>query len=99
VFPIGLLRGLLGLIGIGSAFMAGRTMVAVRKGLVKAGRHYAWMVRAVLCLAALAYRHTLDALMIAAWAFSLAAFAVGWWQAANSRPPEDLSERILPREE
>ena len=99
MFPIELLRGLLGLIGLGSAFMAGRTMAAVRKGLLKAGRHYAWMVRAVVCLAALAFRHSLDALMIGAWALSLAAFAGGWWHASHRQPPEDLSQEIVPRDE
>ena len=99
VFPIGLLRTLLGLIGIGSAFMAGHTMAAVRKGLVKAGRHYAWMVRAVVCLAALAFRHSLDAILMGAWALSVAAFAGGWWQATHQKPPEDLSHEIVPRDE
>ena len=99
VFPIQLLRGLLGLIGIGSAFMAGHTLAAVRKGAVKAGRHYAWMVRAVLCLAALAFRHALDVLMIGVWALAAAAYAGGWWQAAHQKPPEDLSHEIVPRDE
>ena len=99
VFPIELLRGLLGLIGIGSAFMAGRTLAAVRKGLLKAGRHYAWMVRAVVCLAALAFRHAPDAVMIGGWALAAAAFAGGWWQASHPKPPEDLSQEIVPRDE
>ena len=99
VFPIGLLRVLLGLIGIGSAYMAGHTMAAVRKGLVKAGRHYAWMVRSVVCLAALAFRHSPDAVMIGAWALSAVAFAGGWWQASHPKPPEDLSREIVPRDE
>ena len=98
VYPTELLRGLLGLIGIGSAFMAGRTMAAVRQGLLKAGRHYAWMVRAVVCLAALAFRHSPDALMIGAWALSVAAFAGGWRHALHRRPPEDLSHEIVPRD-
>ena len=70
MFPIELLRVLLGLIGTGSAFMAGQTLAAVRKGRVKTGRHYAWMVRAVVCLAALAFRHAPDAVMIGAWALA-----------------------------
>ena len=99
VFPIELLRGLIGLIGVGSAFMAGRTLAAVRKGLIKAGRHYAWMVRSVVCLAALAFRHAPDAIMIGGWALSAAAFAGGWWQASHQKPPEDLSHEIVPRDE
>jgi hypothetical protein len=99
VYPMELLRGLLGLIGIGSAFMAGRTMAAVRQGVLKAGHYYAWMVRAVVCLAALAFRHSPDALMIGAWALAAAAFVGGWWQASHRQPPEDLSHEIVPRDE
>ena len=99
VYPMALMRGLLGLIGIGSAFMAGRAIAAVRQGLLKAGRHYAWMVRAVLCLAALAFRHSPDALMIGACALAVAAFAGGWCQASHRPPPEDLSRVIMPRDE
>ena len=99
VFPIELLRVLLGLIGVGSAFMAGSTLAAVRKGQIKAGRHFAWMVRAVVCLAALAFRHAPDAVMMGAWALSAAAFAGGWWQATHRKPPEDLSHEIVPRDE
>lgn len=99
MFPIELLRTLLGLIGVGSAFMAGSTLAAVRKGAVKASRHFAWMVRAVICLAALAFRHTPDAVMLGAWVLSAAAFAGGWWQASHQKPPEDLSHDIVPRDE
>jgi hypothetical protein len=99
VFPIELLRAFLGLIGIGSAFMAGRTMAAVRKGQIKAGRHYAWMVRAVICVAALAFRHAPDAILIGALALSAAAWAGGWRQASRATPPEDLSHEIVPRDE
>jgi hypothetical protein len=97
VFPIALLRGLLGLIGLGSAFMAGRTLE--RQGTAKVGRHYAWMVRAVVCLAALSFRHSPDAVLIGVWALAAAAFAGGWWQAAHQKPPEDLSQNIVPDDE
>jgi hypothetical protein len=99
VFPIELLRALLGLIGIGSAFMAGSTLAAVRKGQLKAGRHYAWTVRAVVCLAALAFRHAPDTVMIGSWALSAVAFGGGCWQALHRKPPEDLSHEIVPRDE
>ena len=99
MYPTELLRGLLGLIGIGSAFMAGRTMAAVRQRLLKARRHYAWMLRAVVCLAALAFRHSPDALMIGAWALSVGAFAGGWWQASHRPPPDDLPPAIVPRDQ
>jgi hypothetical protein len=99
VYPTELPRSLLGLIGLGSAFMAGRSLAAVRKGLVQAGRHYAWMLRTVLCLAALAFRHSPDAILMGGWALSAAACAGGWWQVAHRKPPEDLSHEIVPRDE
>jgi hypothetical protein len=99
VIPIELLRGLIGLIGVGSACMAGRTLAAVRQGLLKPGRHYAWVVRAVVCLAALVFRHAPDALTIGCWALSAAAFAGGWWQVSHRKPPEDLSKEIVPPDE
>jgi hypothetical protein len=92
-----LLRGLLGLIGLGCAFMAGSTLE--RKGPAKAGRHYAWMARAVVCLAVLGFRHVPDAWLMTVWALAAAAFAGGWWQAAHRKPPEDLSQDIIPRDE
>jgi hypothetical protein len=96
--PIELLRVILGLIGIGSAFMAGSTLTAVRRGVLKAGRHYAWMVRAVVCLAALAFRHNPDAVMIGSWVLAAAAFAGGWFRGSHQKPPEDLSHDIVPHD-
>ena len=98
MYPIELLRFLLALIGVGAAFMAGRTMAGVRAKHVKPARHLAWMVRTVLCLLALGFRHAPDLVMLGALVLSIAAFAVGWWQAAHSKPPEDLSHDIVPRE-
>jgi hypothetical protein len=99
MFPMELLRVLLSLIGLGSAFMAGRTMAAARKGQIKAGRHIAWMFRAVICLAALAFRQSLDALMIGTWVLAAVAYAGGWWQMTHAKPPEDLSHNLVPRDE
>jgi len=98
MYPIELLRVLLALIGVGAAFMAGRTLAGVRARQVKPGRHIAWMVRAVLCLLALGFRHVPDLVMLGALVLAVAAFAGGWWQAAHTKPPEDLSHDIVPRE-
>jgi hypothetical protein len=98
VFPIELLRVLLALIAIGSAFMAGKTEAAVRQGRVKTRRHYAWMVRALLCLAALAFRHPFDTIMSGALALSAIALSRGWWHGMHQKPPEDLSHDIVPRD-
>jgi hypothetical protein len=98
VFPIELLRLLLALIAIGSGFMAGQTEAAVRQGRVKTRRHYVWMARALVCLAALAFRHPFDTTMSAALALSAIAVSRGWWRGMHQKPPEDLSHDIVPRD-
>ena len=51
------LRGVLGIIALGCAYMAGRSLVAVRKGWQKRSRLYGWVIRTVACLVAVAFRH------------------------------------------
>ena len=46
------MRGVIGLIGIGCAYMVGRSVVAVRKGWHKPSRLYGWLIRTAVCLAA-----------------------------------------------
>ena len=58
--PVEFLRGLIGFIGIGCAYLAGRSTVAVRKGWQKPSRLTGWILRMALCLAAVAFRHALD---------------------------------------
>ena len=98
MFPIETLRVLLALIGVGAAFMAGRTLAAARAKRVHSARHLAWMVRAALCLLALGFRHVPDLVLVGALVLAVAAFAGGWWTAAHAKPPEDLSHDIVPHE-
>jgi len=78
--------------------MAGRTLAAVRNRTVKAGRHYAWVIRAIVCLSAIAFRHPADLLFIAAWVIAAGAFSAGLWLALHQKPPEDLSHDIVPHD-
>ena len=92
---------LLGLIGIGSAFMAGQTLAAVRQGQIKARRHYAWMARAAgLPRPALAFRHQ-SGLADHARPLALAASPLSpadGGMASHQKPPEDLSHDIVPHD-
>lgn len=97
--PIEFLRGVLGVLCILFAHMAGRSAVAVRKKLQKSSKLYAWIIRAAVCAVAIAFRHTLDAIDIAVWVLALAAFAAGWWDASRAKPPEDLTHQIFPDNE
>ena len=92
------LRGLLGLLGMGAAFMTGRSAVAVRKGWQKPSRLYGWVIRTLVCVAAVAFRNPLDTVDLIVWGLAAVAFAGGMWSALRQKPPEDLTRRIFPDE-
>ena len=90
------LRGVLGVIGVGCAFMTGRSAVAARKGWQKLSTLYGWILRTVVCLGAIVFRHPVDNVAIVLWALAAAMFAVGYWQTTHRKPPEDLTRQIFP---
>ncbi len=96
MLPTEFLRGVLGLLGLACAYMAGRTLIALRHGEVRASRHYAWLIRMLLCLGALVFRHSADTVAIVIWCLAALAFAAGGWQASHRKPPEDLTDEIFP---
>jgi hypothetical protein len=96
--PTEFLRGFLGLLGLGCAYMAGRSLAAVRKGQMKLPRLYGWIIRTVLCMLALSFRHPVDGLSAAIWGLALVSFGGGFWQASHQKPPEDLTHEIFPPE-
>ena len=94
--PTEFLRGVLGLLALGCAYMAGRILDGVRKGQLKLSRLYSWLFRTLLCLLALNFRHPVDGVSLTIWALALAAFTGGFWQASHQKPPEDLTPQIFP---
>ena len=96
--PIEFLRGVLGVIGIGCAYMTGRTAAAVRKGWHKPSRLYGWIIRTVVCLAAVAFRHWLDGVDIVIWALAALAFSAALRNMSREKQPEDLTHTIFPPE-
>jgi len=92
------LRGVLGVIGLGCAFMAGRSLAAVHKGWQKPPRLYGWIIRAVVCLAAIVFRHPVDLIAMVLWGLAAVLFGVGYMQSLHRKPPEDLSRDIFPHE-
>ncbi len=96
--PLGMLRGIVGAIGIGCAYMLARAVVSLRKGQVRIGRMYAWLIRTVLCLLAVWYpaRPDLDISDLVILALSVLAFAVGYWNASRVKKEEDLTHEIFP---
>ena len=90
------LRGVLGVIGVACAFMAGRSLVAVRKGWQKLGTLYGWIIRAAVCLSAIIFRHPVDNTAIVLWVLAALLFGVAMYQTSHRKPPEDLTRQIFP---
>jgi hypothetical protein len=98
--PIDFLRGLIGVIGIGCAYMLARAIVGVRTGQARVSRVYGWVIRLTLCLAAVWYpeRGSVDTADVAIWLLAVAAFAVAYWEASRVKKEEDLAHEIFPDE-
>jgi hypothetical protein len=92
------LRVVLGLIGIGCAAMAARAWASARKGLSKQSKATGWLIRTVLCMGGVIFRHSVDALDIAVWILMAAAAAAGWWFISRPQPQEELTGSIFPDE-
>ena len=90
------LRGVLGVLGVIFAHLAGRSGAKVRKGRQKLSGFYGWVIRAAACVIVVSIRHPLGLLDVAVWALCAAAFALGWWDASRARPQEDLTHQIFP---
>jgi hypothetical protein len=90
------LRGVLGMIAIGCAYMTGRAYVAVRKGWHKVSRLYGWIIRTLLCLLAMAFRFPVDFVDIAVWTLAVVFFAIAAWHTSREKPQEDLTNTIFP---
>jgi hypothetical protein len=90
------LRGVVGLLGVACAGMAGRTFAAIRKGWQKPQRIYGWVIRTVLCLAAVAFRYSLDVVDILVFTLAAAAFTFGFWSTSRGKKEEDLTRTIFP---
>ena len=93
------LRGVVGIIGIGCAHMLARALVGVRKRRTKLSHFYGWVLRTLICLAAVGLRHSLDSADLVIWGLAVAAFAAGWWDASREKPVEDVTHQIFPEEE
>ncbi len=90
------LRGMLGLLCIFFAHMAGRSAASVRRGQQKITKLYAWILRTVVCALVIVFRSPVDSMAIGVWVVSLAAFAIGMLAVSRQKPVEDLSDQIFP---
>src|ERR1035437_2831174 len=96
--PTEFLRGLLGFLGLSSAFMTGRSAVAVRKGWQKPSRLYGWAIRTAVCVVAVASRNPGDPVDLMGWGLGALASPAGMQSFLRHKPPEALTRRIFPEE-
>jgi hypothetical protein len=98
MMPVSLefMRGILGIIGIGCAFMLGRSVAGVRHGWQKQSTTAGWAIRVLLCLGAVAFRHAVDAADIAVGSMAAIAFGVALWASSREKKEEDLTKAIFP---
>ena len=75
------LRGFLGVLGIGCAYYAGRSVAATPRKPSQIG---GWVFRTVLCLVGVAFRNPLDAADVAIWSLAALAFAAALWNASRA---------------
>ena len=94
--PIEFLRGVLGVLCVFFAHMAGRSAALVRLGRQRPARLYAWIVRVVLCAVFVFFRQGLDFVGILVIALTSIAFGAGMYLVTHHKPPEDLSHQIFP---
>jgi hypothetical protein len=94
--PIEFLRGVLGVLCVFFAHMAGRSAALVRLGRQRPARLYAWIVRVVLCAVFVFFRQGLDFVGILVVAFSAIGFGAGMYMVTHQKPPEDLTHQIFP---
>jgi hypothetical protein len=93
------LRGIAGFIGIGCAYMFGRSLALLRKGQQKQSRLYAWAFRTLLCMIGVALRNRVDAADIIIWLLAAMGFALAFWNHSREKVEEDLTHTIFPPEE
>ena len=76
--PTEFLRGVLGVMALGCAYLAGRSLMAFRRGWQKKiSGVYSWIIRMTVCLAGIAFRHEVDLVDIMVWTLSAALFGLG----------------------
>jgi len=90
------LRGIAGFIGIGCAYMLGRSAALYRRGEQKQFRLYAWVFRTSLCMVGIALRNPVDAADIAIWTLAVIAFSLGLWNHSRQKVEEDLTSTMFP---
>ena len=90
------MRGIAGFIGIGCAYMFGRSLVLFRRGQQKQSRLYGWAFRTLLCMVGVSLRNRVDAADIVIWTLAAIAFGLAYWNHSRPKIEEDLTSTMFP---
>src|SRR5580704_11316984 len=93
------LRGVAGFIGVGCAYMLGRSVALYGKGRQKQSRLYAWAFRTALCMIGVALRNRVDAADIVIWMLCGIAYALAYRNHSREKIEEDLTSTMFPHDE
>jgi uncharacterized membrane protein len=88
--PLDFLRGVLGVLAILFAHVLGRSIVRVRRGMIRSRSLYGWVIRTLLCAAAVLWRRGFDGISISVLVVAAASLALGAWQEQRPKKQEDL---------
>jgi len=94
--PLEFLRGVLGVLCVFFAHMAGRSAALVRQRQQRPMRLYMWLLRVLLCAVFVFFRQGLDFVAIVVVALSAIVFGAGMYMVMHQKPPEDLTHEIFP---
>jgi hypothetical protein len=93
------MRGIAGFIGIGCAYMLGRSAALFRKGKLKQFQLYGWVFRTALCMVGIALRNRVDAADIVVWTLGAIAFGLALWNHSRQKTEEDLTSTMFPHDD
>jgi len=93
------IRGIAGFIGIGCAYLLGRSLALFRQGRERQMRFYGWIFRTLLCMIGVGLRHDVDAADIIVWTLAAIAFAAALWNYSRPKVEEDLTSKMFPEDD
>jgi len=93
------LRGIAGFIGIGCAYLLGRSLALLRQGRERQFRFYGWIFRTLMCMIGVGLRNPLDAADIVVWTLAAIAFAGALWNHSRPKVEEDLTRKMFPEDD
>jgi predicted MFS family arabinose efflux permease len=93
------LRGILALIGIGCAYLLGRSIAGYRRGWQKRSSVVGWALRTTACLLAVTLRNPSTLVIAGVWIAAAALAVLGYRVMSRARKEEDLTDTIFPHEQ